>query len=34
MNVWEYDVIDRWPIKSERAQAMIADYKAKTAGSQ
>jgi len=28
----EYDVIDRWPFKSEKAQATVADYKAKKAG--
>ena len=32
-NVWEYDVVDSWPFKTEKAQAMIADYKAKKAGS-
>jgi quercetin dioxygenase-like cupin family protein len=28
-NVWEYDVLDRWPFKSDKAQAMLAAYKAK-----
>jgi quercetin dioxygenase-like cupin family protein len=28
-NVWEYDVLDRFPFNSDKAKAMIAEYKAK-----